>query len=497
MAGDILDFLSNNWGTILGINPAQAEAAATNGPALGGGPYGGAPTPPPNSLGFQGGGVQTQIAPPPASVMNSAGPSFSPSGAVDQPVFTDPMSGAPMPGPVSGAPYNVGYGGGPQPPTPPPSGPGTAAAAVNPNAPVPGFAPPPGQGYPGGAIPTSTGPVMPGGQGYGGGSPSALGQTAGGLSQALGLPARYEGGVATPANPNIGGQFGLQRPPFLQTQAGQDMITRGLAGLGRGLSTIGGNTGLGAFARGAGGSLTGGVNELNAQQGQLRAAQNDFYAHGSTALRDMLAADAAQNTSFVNKARANLYNSRAAQYAAGVGSGTGAYQNDPYWKTMNIEKMASQLQIKQMWQLNQEARQFNWDEDRVAKEKAQINTDISQYKNNLFAEAGIDPDRAEKLKTMGIEPPQKDGKPNPNFNPFDSRKMSMDQWNAKVLKDHWYLDQNGEPKQRTIGPGEEYTDSKTGERKRLPPLPGTTAPAAAMSPREEYALAQPPEQPAP
>ena len=469
MAGDILDFLSNNWGTILGINPAQAEAAATNGPALGGGPYGGAPTPPPNSLGFQGGNAQTPIAPPPASVMNSAGPSFSPSGAVDQPVFTDPMSGAPMPGPVSGAPYNVGYGGGPQPPTPPPSGPGTAAAAVNPNAPVPGFTPPPGQGYPGGEIATSTGPVMPTGQGFGGGSSSALGQTAGGLGQALGLPApRYEGGVATPANPNIGGQFGLQRPPFLQTQAGQDMITRGLAGLGRGLSTIGGNTGLGAFARGAGGSLTGGVNELNAQQGQLRAAQNDLFLHSSTAFRDMLASQAADNTAEYNKARSQYFSARATQMQLG-GSGTNAWQNTPYGKVIQVENEAQkyekgqQIILQKRWAMNGSTpEQQQQDLDNLQKQ-------TDSYRGRLYKQAGIDPDKAEKLKDMGTS----------SDKPFQTKGMTLQQFDSQVPMGGWYTDQNGVVRQRTVPPA------------------GTAAPqaAAAAPTTTDYLASQPAEQP--
>ena len=427
MADGILDYLENNWSQILGM---------------------GGPTVPP--------------APPPAQ---NQGPQFSPSGVLDTnaltgspvgvpgappaaPTFNDPMSGLSMPGSA-----------------------GIPSAPSSPVAGIPGIATPAnaatGPGIPGPTGPTPVGTslmVTPNNVGYGGGSPINIGQatppappggpapptaTTGSLGGALGLPPNYEGATATPANPYANGAFG--NPPAQPGQlpnmqnARANMLTNFRAGLGKGLTNVGnvrpGTPAAGAFAAGAGGGLTGGLAQANAQQQQLLQMKNTLFYQSSTAFRDMLAAQQADNQEAYRKAQAQYLQARSTSIGLG-GTGTNAWQNTQYGKTIQVENEAQkyekgqQIILQKRWQMN------GTTPDEQQNDLDRLQTNVEAYRQRLYKQAGVDPNQAEKLKTMGTT----------SDNPFDTKGMTLNQFNSQVPMGAWFTDQNGVVRQRTVPP---------------------------------------------
>jgi hypothetical protein len=182
-------------------------------------------------------------------------------------------------------------------------------------------------GSPMGGSPLSGAPIT-------GASPPTA--TTGSLAGALGLPPRFEGGTASPANPFSNGQFGSPPPqPGQNPNTGRaNLISNFLAGLGKGLTAVGnvkpGTPAAGAFSAGAGGGLTGGLAQENAQQMAMRQARNDYFTQLSTAWRDKLAAQASDNSTALTEANIKLANARSGAIAlTGSAGGHAAYQTTP------------------------------------------------------------------------------------------------------------------------------------------------------------------------
>jgi hypothetical protein len=218
-----------------------------------------------------------------------------------------------------------------------------------------------------------------------------------------------------------------------------------LAGLGRGLSAVGaqrpGTNGVASFAGGMGGALTGSEAARNAQEQQQRQLKNDLFNQSSSAFKDMLASRNADNVEGYRQAQAQYLRARAGSLLAG-GTGSGAWQATPYGKVIQIENEAQkyekgqQIILQKRWQLNgASATQQQEDLDKLQK-------NVETYRGRLYKQAGIDPNKAAKLKDMGTS----------QDNPFDTKGMTLEQFHDQVPMGAWYKDQNGVVRQRTVPP---------------------------------------------
>jgi len=230
-------------------------------------------------------------------------------------------------------------------------------------------------------------------------------------------------------------------------------IQTGMAALGKGLSTVSGNTGAGAFARGMGGALTGGSQYAQQQQTQnFNMASNYF--------KDMLAAKNMGNMEAYRQAQGAYLGARAQAITLGGGTGSGAYQNSPYWKTMKIEDSAQKYQngqkqiLLKQWSLNGTSP----DQQQTDLDNLQKNNEA--FRQRLYKSAGIDPSDGQKMLTYG----QSD-------NPFPTKGMTLDQFNQQVPMGAWYTDQNGDKRQRTVAPTDNGASTAPGGSAAQPNAP--------------------------
>jgi len=309
---------------------------------------------------------------------------------------------------------------------------------------APALPPPVSVGSPAPIAPPSAGampppapaPNMP--QSYGG---------VGGLSAALGANAAMVPQPPAPASP----------------------LRSAIAGLGKGMSAVGAlprgaNAGQ-AFAAGMGGGITGGLDYEEAQKKQL-------FDQSSTAFRDMLAAKNQDDTEGYRQAQSNYLNARANAMRTG-GTGSGAYQNTPYWKTMTIEKYVKDEQAKQQTLLAQRWRLNGTSPEQQQQDIDQMQKNVEDYRQRLYKSAGIDPNQGEKLINMGTS----------RDNPFDTKGMSLDQFNTQVPMGAWYKDQNGTLRQRTVPPGTQFNNAPGGSSA---PVAGQPQQSSAASPQPTY-----------
>jgi hypothetical protein len=419
MGDSILDFLSSNWASILG-QPGPAGAGPTGAPPPGQGYGGGAPP-----------------ALPPAAAMNNPGP-FSPSGAVDGGALGPQPGPIPALGDAGTAPFSAAavppsgpggsYGGGPIPPSPTPP-PGGGPSLVTPaNAAIPG---PTG--------PTPSGP--PGGQGYNGGMTDVGPGAPLNISPNFGLsganPAALPPGGGAPPTSTTGSlarALGLLR----QQQSQPNYWQSALAGVGRGLSAVGaqrpGASGAASFAAGMGGGLSGGIADQEAQKKQN-------FDQSSAAFKDMILAQHTDDAEAYNQARTKYFNARATGMMSGTG-GSNAWQNTPYGKVIQVENEAQkyekgqQIILQKRWALN------GTSPEQQQEDLQNLQKTVDGYRNRLYKSAGVDPDKAAKLRDQGTAP----------NNPFDTKGMSLDQFHSQVPMGAWYKDQNGNVLQRTVPP---------------------------------------------
>src|SRR6185437_4263380 len=299
MGNGILDYLDSAWPSILGL-----------------------------------GGNQGQTALPPPVVGSNGG--FSPGGAVDGNALT------PSNGPDTGF-FNA-WGNVPA---------ANAAAAAAPNAPaapaVPSLTTPANAAPAPTASPSVPMPMPRPEAANGPGAPLNIVPPGGmGPGAPMSLAPPNPGGGAPPASSNLEQLLGAVRPA---PSPMQNAIGTGIAALGKGLSTVSGNTGAGAFARGMGGALTGGSQYAQQQQTQNFNIASNYFKY-------MLAAKNMGNMEAYRQAQAAYLGARAQAITLGGGTGSGAYQNSPYWKTMKIEDSAQKYQngqkqiLLKQWSLN-------------------------------------------------------------------------------------------------------------------------------------------------
>lgn len=403
----ILDFISNNWQQILGGAPDTFDQRyAAGGPIN-------APAIDPNQV------PMPQPRPALPGPIDPASGGFSPSGAVDGNALTPnpAVDWTSMPNIAGGRngspdPYtSVPIAGAPQPGGPSLISPAAAAPAAN---------LPPQQRQTVPDILASVGP------------PVASAPPPG---APLNILPPNQGGGAPAATDSLSHTLGATPPPINPSLYRPNPAGTFMAGLGKGLSTVQGNTAGGAFARGAGGAITGG-SQYNEQQ------KTQLFNQSSTAFKDMLAARNQDDVEGYRRAQAAYLNSRAQAIQLGGGTGSGAWQNTPYGKTISIENEAQkyekgqQILLQKRWTLNGTSP----DQQQADLDNLQKQTDA--YRQRLYKSAGIDPKQGANMMKYGTS----------SDNPFPTKGMTIDQFNEQVPMGAWYLDQNGTPRQRTVGP---------------------------------------------
>jgi hypothetical protein len=261
-------------------------------------------------------------------------------------------------------------------------------------------------------------------------------------------------------------------------------VQQALAGIGRGM-TAAGNAPRGTpagqmFARGLGGAATGTYDAGQQSQNQAMA-QNAATAKQAMDLAQMQ--ELQQRGGLIN-AQTGLTNSQTNSINAGQGrygvGGSNAPSNNPYNRYLRASDQIRKQEADLRANYTKQGMAPDDVETRVAK-------DMATYKQQIYRGAGLDPNQADKIAQTGIEPPQTpDGKANPNFQPFDVRKMpgGLNEWNQTVPVGRYYLDQNGKPQLRQLGPGQDYVDKATGKTMTLPPLPG--AQQQQQVPQQQY-----------
>lgn len=390
MAG-ILESLFDNggWQQVLGIGSANAAPAG----------------PPPM---------------PPQQAMQGAPPSFSPTSAFDAgtiappggPSFADraaPVQAAIADGTMDPQGMNGTNFAPPSPMPPQMQGAGPQPVAYQPGPPMP---PPGAGGQPGGG---GSGPMPPM-------SP-----------QAPPMPPPMPP-TAGPPTMNAGG--GLAASLGLSPQQAQST----LAGIGRGMSAVGGmrsGAPRGAtFATGLGGGIQGQQAKETEQVAQERQAKNDLFTQSSTAFKDVLAARAAGENTKYKDAQGEYLKARAQSLMTGGAKGV---PKTPYDKVTWVEGQSLKFrdQIRKTAEIN--ARQNGTPVD----EKA-IDERVAKYKNDLYKspQINMDPKEADKIKNWGTS----------KETPFDTKGMTLDQFNEQVPLNAWYKDQNGELRQRVKPP---------------------------------------------
>lgn len=250
------------------------------------------------------------------------------------------------------------------------------------------------------------------------------------------MPPPSSGG-GPPVASNGGGLMGALG---LDTRAGQRSA---IAGLGKGLSAVGAQTpgtpkGY-AFAAGAGGGITGNIHDQDEQRNMARQDKNDQFAQSSTAFKDMLAAKASRDNEGLTAARAKYLAARAqALMTGGVGAnGSRSMLNTPDGKVAYVESQVLKYrdQIRKSAEAKAKAKGEEVDEDAIEKV-------TEAYRARLYKGFKMDPKEAEKIMNRGMD---KD-------NPFDTKGMSLDQFNETVPMGAWFKDQNGVLRQRVKPP---------------------------------------------
>lgn len=395
MTGGILDYLENGWQSILGMPGSSGQSP----------------------------GVPPQIFGAPPSN------SFSPSGLMDGGTMLAPgnPTGAPPtqpPNPQQN--YNLAQGGFP-----------TNTQGADPNAPFPNGA----TALPGGPSPNVPLPTPQPASAPIPGYPPDVSKPPLDIRPDPNQFLPPNSGVATTLPPQVPPQNFNGAPPTstgsLEGALGisPTTIKTALAGLGQGLSAVGkmrpGTPGGQAFAAGAGGALEG-----------VDKADNQLFNQSSVAFRNMLAAQSQNDTEAYRRAQGDYLMSRANAIKLG-GTSSSAWQNTPYGRMIQVENEAQkyekgqQILLQKRWQMNGST------PEQQQKDIDDLQKRTDAYRTKLYQSAGVDPKQGGAMKNWGTAPET----------PFETKGMTLDQFNSQVPMGAWFKDQNGAVRQRTVPPG--------------------------------------------
>jgi hypothetical protein len=252
-------------------------------------------------------------------------------------------------------------------------------------------------------------------------------------------------GLATPGN--SGAPTPADKPKFTDP----NNIRAMLSGMGKGLSAVGslpfGASKGQAAAAGAGGALQGTV----ASQEQLKKNQFD---QTSAAFKDMMLAKNNDDTAGYRQAQTQYLKARAQSIMTGGGAnGSKAWQSTDYGKTIGVENEVQKYEKGQQIILQKQWATNGTDPDTQKSDIDRLNKQVDGYRQRLYKQIGIDPDKAQKIATQGQS---KD-------NPFDTKGMTPDQFHQMVPMGAWYKS-GDKVLQRTVPPPGYGNSSQNGSQ---------------------------------
>jgi hypothetical protein len=209
--------------------------------------------------------------------------------------------------------------------------------------------------------------------------------------------------------------------PFLNNLLGGDprRTQQIAASLGAGLKSVGDNwnkPGLAAFAGSAGSALQGG-----------QAGDAHYTEEAGKAVDRMQRAQHVGNEQAFRKAQDDYWKGRLKlQQEQGTVSGrSAAYQMSPQWQLQQADKFISD-QVDQLRKLKQQEYNNGSKETRQRIED-EIKTKEDSVRERVYKARGIDPDKIDKIRTMGLT------KDNPHT------PMTPDDFNVNVKPGEWFI----------------------------------------------------------
>lgn len=206
---------------------------------------------------------------------------------------------------------------------------------------------------------------------------------------------------------------------------GQDRMTSALGGLGKGLSAAAGNSNkAGAvFSRGAGGAITGQINEAQEQQKLKLGLRNEYFNQTSKAFQNAMLQKSTDSKDL-------YWQSRAQQYLATAKLNGGKAQpwNADQLALAKAEDEARKNYASDRADLNTQKGQLPPDE--WVKRFDALQQGKGKYFQDAYKKYGVDPEKAENLKTQG---------------------MKIEKPFSQVKTGDWYIDPTGKAVKKTSG----------------------------------------------
>lgn len=183
----------------------------------------------------------------------------------------------------------------------------------------------------------------------------------------------------------------------------QNRATSAMAGLGKGLSAAAGNSNkAGAvFSRGAGGAMTGTIQEQQEQQKVAAGLQNQYFNQASKAFTDL---QSKRSTDSLQVYRQSMAAWNDAKIAAG-GPGAKTFLNSPEGK-MHVAWQEAQGKSEADRKLL-EVMKNGIDPAEYQKKIEEYQQNREKYLAEAYKKYGVDPKQAENIQTRGFDLPRK------------------------------------------------------------------------------------------
>jgi hypothetical protein len=242
--------------------------------------------------------------------------------------------------------------------------------------------------------------------------------------------------LTTLGNGNLNMALGLTRPP----DPFENAVVSGMAGLGRGLSAVGamrpGANAAQAFAAGAGGSIEGAV-------GMQQQQEHEQFTRASQQFHNMIERANAKDIHGYRTAQAAYLQARAKLMdQSGAGPGRGKFDN-PYSRVAYVDaqmlKLEQTQQAQREYDVKRREAQGNFvSDDEMKSWMDRDNAIREQRRNDEYGRMGVNPNQAQKFRTMGLS----------RDNPFPTDNMSREEFEANVPQGAYFdtghkFDQSG------------------------------------------------------
>lgn len=242
-----------------------------------------------------------------------------------------------------------------------------------------------------------------------------------------------------------------------------------MQGVGKGLASVAQNwnkPGLAAFAGSAGATMEGQAAANQEEQKHTLATRKQNFDEMSNSFKDWIAAKQQDSTEKMRDAQTKYLGARAEAIMNGAstgGTGNNAMLNTPFGKMVTIDKMVDARKESEAKTMREANKGRTPDEQSAAQKD--LDGKYEQLRQQQYQKYGINPQAAEQMKKMGTGAPVKnsDGtfQKNPDGSyvfpqdspPFDTRNMTIEQFNSHVPVGAYYVGNDGKAYKRTQAPG--------------------------------------------